>query len=102
MARESEDMARKEEDLARQAAEQGDKGLPGGGRGRKDETGITGVYPASGQTLPAGDTKLQPMGTFGQGDRGAAGYEDSGGSEIIPNERFTEDENASKKGRPAK
>ncbi len=90
MKRESEDMVRREEELAQQAAQQGDTGLPGSGRGRRDETGITNVYPASGPTTPQGDAKLQPMGTLGQGDRGPEGYQDSGGSEIISNERFTQ------------
>ncbi len=94
MARESKDMIHKEEQLARQAAQQGDCGSPsaGSGRGRKDETGITGVYPAFGPAAPPGDAPLQPMGTFGQGDRGPQGYQDSGSSEIIPNERFTRKE----------
>jgi hypothetical protein len=101
MTRESEGMARKEEELAKKAAEQGDKGVPGGGKGRKDETGLTNVYPASGPMTPPGDAKVQPMGTFGQADRGPEGYQDSGGSEIIPDERFTEEESG-KKQKPSK
>lgn len=61
-----------------------DRGLPGGGAGRKDETGLTNVYPASGPMVPPGDARLQPLGTWGQGDRGPEGYNDSGDSEIIP------------------
>ncbi len=101
MNRESKDMARTEEELAKQDAEKGDKGLPGGGKGRKDETGITNVYPASGPVTPPGDAKLQPMGTFGQADRGPEGYQDSGGSEIIPDDRFTREESG-KKPKPSK
>jgi hypothetical protein len=51
--------------------------------GRKDVTGTTNAYPASGP-LPEGDARLQPMGTWGQADRGPQGYQDSGRSEIIP------------------
>jgi len=53
------------------------------GAGRKDVTGTTNVYPASGP-LPEGDARLQPMGTWGQADRGPEGSQDSGQSEIIP------------------
>ncbi|HJT77404.1 MAG TPA: hypothetical protein VJ739_09410 [Gemmataceae bacterium] len=93
---EREDQLRKEAELARKAAKKGDTGLPGGGQGRKDETGITNVYPASGPAQPPGDAKLQPMGTWGQAGRGPEGYNDSGSSEIIPNERLTEDEQKGK------
>ena len=100
MDREREDMIRKEEELAKKAAEQGDKGLPGGGKGRKDETGLTNVYPASGPVAPpGGNARLQPLGTWGQAGRGPEGYQDSGASEIIPNERFTEGKKSPRKGR---
>ncbi len=66
-----------------------DPGVPGGGKGRKDATGITNVYPASGP-LPPKDAPLQPMGIWGQADRGPEGYYDSGESEIIPDERLRE------------
>jgi uncharacterized membrane protein len=58
-----------------------DSGQPGGGQGRKDVVGGTGVYPASGP-LPEGDAETQGMASWGQGERGAAGYEDSGSSEL--------------------
>jgi hypothetical protein len=64
-----------------------DPGVPAGGKGRRDVTGMTNVYPASGQ-MPSQDAPIQPMGSWGQGERGPAGYYDSGGSEIIPDERF--------------
>jgi hypothetical protein len=85
-----------EEEQPQPATEQADPGLPGGGVGRRDVTPMTSVYPASGP-LPPGEAKVQPMGTFGQGDRGAEGYYDSGSSEIIPPQRFAEEEEASKK-----
>lgn len=91
MTQERNDRIRKEEELAREASAKGDRGVPGGGQGRRDETGTTNVYPASGPAQPPGDAKLQPMGTWGQADRGPAGYQDSGGSEIIPDSRFTEE-----------
>jgi hypothetical protein len=56
-------------------------GMPGGGRGRVDEVGRTGVYPASGP-MPPGNAQVKGEASWGQGDRGAAGYEDSGSSEI--------------------
>ncbi len=81
-----------------------ESGTPGGGTGRKDETGKTNVYPMSGAELPpSGEARLQPMGTFGQADRGPEGYYDSGNSEIIPDERFHEEKKkSSEKEKPAR
>jgi CBS domain-containing protein len=58
-----------------------ESGNPGGGKGRRDETGKSGVYPASGP-WPEGDAPIQPMASFGQGGEGAAGYAEAGRSEI--------------------
>jgi uncharacterized membrane protein len=52
-----------------------------GGAGRVDEVGHTGVYPASDASAP-GDAEAQGMASWGQGDLGAAGYEESGRSEL--------------------
>jgi len=57
-----------------------ESGLPGGGAGRKDKVGGSGVYRMSGP-LPAGDAPIVTPASWGQGDRGAAGYEDHGESE---------------------
>jgi hypothetical protein len=70
--------------------EKRESGLPGGGQGRKDYTGLTNVYPASGP-LPPGDARLQPMATWGQADRGPEGYYDRGDSEIIPADRLAKE-----------
>ncbi len=58
-----------------------ESGAPGGGAGRKDEVGGSGVYPMSGPH-PKGDAPVVPEGAWGQGERGVAGYADSGTSEI--------------------
>lgn len=58
-----------------------ESGLPGGGAGRKDEVGGSGVYPASGP-LPAGDAEYRGQKEWGQGSRGPEGYEDHGSSEL--------------------
>jgi hypothetical protein len=58
-----------------------ESGMPGGGQGRVDEVGRSGVYPASGPH-PSGNAELRDMASWGQGERGAAGYEDSGTSEV--------------------
>ncbi len=63
-------------------AEQRESGMPGGGAGRRDETGLSGVYPASQAEGAAGDAPLRGEEEWGQGERGAAGYEDSGSSEL--------------------
>lgn len=58
-----------------------ESGLPGGGAGRKDEVGKSFVYPMSGPH-PPGDAPLVAPGSWGQGKRGPAGYEDAGESEL--------------------
>lgn len=58
-----------------------ESGLPGGGAGRRDEAGGSGVYPASGPH-PKDDVPIVPAAAWGQGERGAAGYADSGTSEL--------------------
>jgi len=58
-----------------------ESGRPGGGAGRKDKVGPSGVYPMSGPH-PPGDAPLVWPGAWGQGKRGAAGYEDHGESEL--------------------
>lgn len=54
-------------------------GMPGGGAGRTETPGKSGVYPASGP-MPEGNAPLEPMGPWGQGERGAKGAQDHGGS----------------------
>lgn len=58
-----------------------ESGLPGGGAGRVDEVGGSGVYPMSGPH-PSGNAPIIPEPAWGQGQRGALGYEDHGESEI--------------------
>lgn len=61
---------------------QRDSGMPGGGAGRRDEgLGKSGVYPMSGPH-PKGDAPVVAPGSWGQGARGGAGYEDHGESEL--------------------
>src|SRR6266705_2698989 len=61
--------------------QQRESGMPGGGAGRKDEVGHSGVYPMSGPH-PAGNAEIRGQASWGQGERGAAGYEDHGSSEL--------------------
>lgn len=76
---------RKEQRQAKAEQEQRapDSGRPGDGRGRRDETGRSGVYPASGPLPPRGDTPIRTPAEWGQGERGAAGYADHGDSEMM-------------------
>lgn len=85
-----------------------EEGLPGSGKGRKEKPGRSGVYPMSaGEMPPSGDAPVRDMNEFGQGERGAAGYEDHGESELeyIPpsgepsqeNEEYQESEEESLK-----
>ncbi len=50
-------------------------------KGSRDEVGRWGVYPMSGPH-PAGNAELKEQAAWGQGECGAAGYEDHGGSEL--------------------
>ncbi len=58
-----------------------EEGVRTAGLGRKDAVGKSGVYPATGP-LPPGPGDVRMAGSFGQGERGAAGYQDHGTSEM--------------------
>ncbi len=60
-----------------------ESGQPGGGQGRRDEIEKSGVYPVSALEEASPKAMVHGEASWGQGDRGAAGYEDSGGSELI-------------------
>lgn len=60
-----------------------ESGAPGGGVGRRDEVGPTGVYPMSGGIPPGKHPEIRTPAAWGQGERGAEGYDDSGGSELV-------------------
>ena len=60
-----------------------ESGKPGGGKGRRDEVGPTGVYPMSaGADAAPPDAEIRTPASWGQGKRGAKGYDDAGGSEL--------------------
>jgi hypothetical protein len=56
-------------------------GMPGDGAGRREEPGRTGVHPAS-AGWPEGSMELIREGEWGQGERGLAGQDDHGESEL--------------------
>ena len=60
-----------------------ESGRPGGGAGRRDEVGPTGVYPMSGGIPRGKHLEIRTPAAWGQGDRGAEGYYDAGGSELV-------------------
>ena len=60
-----------------------ESGNPGGGKGRRDEVGPTGVYPMSAGIPPGRHLEIRTPAAWGQGERGAEGYNDSGGSELV-------------------
>ncbi len=75
-----------EREIERSAAaeEQGrESGHPGGGAGRTDTPGHTGVYPLSASEGASGEALVHSEPAWGQGERGAVGYEDSGDSGIL-------------------
>ena len=51
-----------------------ESGLPGGGQGRRDEVGPTGVFPMSAGIPEGKHLEIRTPASWGQGDRGAAGY----------------------------
>lgn len=69
--------------VVRARHEKRESGQPGGGAGRRDEVGPTGVHPMSAGPTPSGDAEIRTPAAWGQGSRGAAGYEDAGGSELL-------------------
>lgn len=83
-------MGTKQKRQAKRSAEKQkrESGLPGGGKGRKDVVGRSGVYPASGPLPDNPEAQTHGMASWGQGERGAAGYEDHGESEIANFERW--------------
>jgi hypothetical protein len=54
-----------------------ESGEPGGGQGRRDEVGPSGVYPRDADNIP-GDAEVRMAGSWGGGD-----YNESGGSELV-------------------
>ena len=75
-------MAYTNEDLQPLADELRESGRPGGGRGRIDEVGGSGVQPVSIPHAPRPNAVIRGMAEWGQGTRGAAGYQDHGESEL--------------------
>ena len=64
--------------------QQAESGRPGGGQGRRNEVGGSGVHPASAGNAPD-DAEIRPSAARGQSQPGAEGSQDAGGSE--PEER---------------
>ena len=54
-----------------------ESGQPGGGQGRRDEVGPTGVYPRGAENVPP-EAEVRMAGSWGGGD-----YSESGGSELV-------------------
>lgn len=77
------DIDRQDEEQQREGEPANESGLPGGGVGRREEPGRTGVYPMSDAEGASGDAPLQDEMSWGQGKRGAEGYNDSGDSGVL-------------------
>jgi hypothetical protein len=60
-----------------------ESGEPGGGAGRRDVVEPTGVYPMSAGIPPNKHLEIRTPASWGQGKRGAEGYNDAGGSELV-------------------
>jgi hypothetical protein len=73
---------REQETGSSRAAPARDSGQPGGGQGRTDEVGHTGVYPGSGP-YPPGDAEVRTPESFVHGQRDAEGRQVEGGSESV-------------------
>ncbi len=57
-------------------------GMPGDGVGRREETGGSGVYPASGPA-PPGDAEVRGQASWGR-ERGAEGQDETVSGEASP------------------
>lgn len=69
-----------EKDVRANAAPDDDKresGEPGGGQGRRDDVGGSGVYPPTADAVPP-DAEVRMAGSWGGGD-----YDESGGSDLV-------------------
>jgi hypothetical protein len=75
-------MAKSKKKSADPENERRESGEPGGGQGRRDDVGGSGVYSRSAENIPD-DAVIRTPQQWGQGERGAEGYEDSGGSELV-------------------
>jgi hypothetical protein len=71
-----------------QRADRNESGSPGGGVGRIDAPGHTGVYPLSADQGASPEAVIEPEHAWGQGALGVEGYEESGDSGITPPERL--------------
>jgi hypothetical protein len=60
-----------------------ESGHPGGCAGRIDEVGLSGVQPVSMPHTPRPDAVIRGMAEWGQGEPGAAGYQNHGDSELL-------------------
>lgn len=80
------DDARTEDEPARR--DDRESTAPIGGQGRRDAPGRSGVYPESASERPDPDAPVRTQNAWGQGERGAAGYEDSGTSEVASSEEI--------------
>ena len=82
-----------DDDQAQETPKRG--GMPGDGAGRRDVIGgTTGVHPFSEtDSAEAAGMPIRTGAEWGQGERGAAGYDDSGESELS---RPPEDEEETK------
>jgi hypothetical protein len=73
-------MAEHKDTRAAKSAPHADKresGEPGGGQGRQDEVGGSGVYPPTADAVPP-DAEVRMAGSWGGGD-----YNESGGSDLV-------------------
>jgi hypothetical protein len=59
------------------AADRRESGQPGGGQGRRDEVGRSGVYAPGADNIPS-DAEVRMAGSWGGGD-----YNESGGSGLV-------------------
>jgi hypothetical protein len=67
--------ANEQSDQSREHDQQ-ESGQPGGGKGRRDAVGPTGVYPPGAENIPS-DAEVRMAGSWGGGS-----YSESGGSEL--------------------
>ncbi len=63
--------------------QQDERSMWSAGKGHRDETGHSGVYPMSAPEGASPDAELKGETAWGRGGRGAAGYDDHGNSEVV-------------------
>lgn len=69
-----------------------ESGVPGGGQGRIDEVGKSGIYPVSEMEGASDDAVVHAPASFGQSEDVENADRDQGSSEVITDDKISKNE----------